>query len=294
MSGAAIHLACLALVGLDFACRTWRTQLVLYGLGHRLPFREVLVQSAIGEAASSLTPLRAGGEPARIWAMARQGIPGRVALVAVGIELLATSAVIVLVAIVLGVTVASDWWAATGPDLLRSAARGWRWLVLIAAVTVVAWLVVRQLRPDLLHAAGQELAATRGHLRDLPAWIYLANVPITLINIAARVAILPLLAQTMTQPPPLAATVVGSFALLYVQALVPTPAGAGAVELGFLGGAAGDLGAAEAELLLIWRLYTTVLGTVLGVVAGAWRFHANAIALVRGWVGRAASDAGSG
>ena len=280
MSDLAIHLTCLALVGLDFVCRTWRTQLFLRGLGHRLPFREVLVQSAIGETASSLTPLRAGGEPARIWAMARQGVPARVGLVCVGIELLATSVVILLVALLLGATIAAEWWAAAGPELVRSAARGWRWIAAIAAVTIVAWLVVRRLRPDLLHAAREELAASRGHLRDLPAWVYVANVPITVVNIGARVAILPLLAQTLVQPPPLAATVVGSFVLLYAQAVIPTPAGAGAVELGFLGGAAGNLGAGEAELLLGWRLYTTVLGSALGVIAAAWRFHADVLAFV--------------
>ena len=280
MSGATIHLTCLALVALDFVARTWRTQLFLGGLGHRLPFHEVLVQSAIGETASSLTPLRAGGEPARIWTMARQGVPARVGLVAVGVELLATSAVIVLTALVLGVTVAPDWWAATGPGLIRAAVRSWPWLAGIAAVTLAAWIAVRRLRPDLLHAAGGELAAARGHLRDLPAWIYVANVPITLVNIAARVAILPLLVQALDQPPPLAATVVGSFALLYAQAVIPTPAGAGAVELGFLGGAAGNLGAAEAEILIVWRLYTTVLGTALGVAFAAWRFHADVLSFV--------------
>jgi uncharacterized membrane protein YbhN (UPF0104 family) len=280
MSGTTIHLACLALVALDFAARTWRTQLFLWKLRHPLPFREVLVQSAIGEAASSLTPLRAGGEPARIWAMARQGVPARVGIVAVGVELLATSAVIVLTAIVLGVTVAPDWWAATGPGLVRAAVGSWPWLAGIAGATLVAWLVVRGFRPDLLHAAGGELAAARGHLRDVPGWLYVVNVPITLVNIAARVAILPLLAQALDQPPPLAATVVGSFALLYAQAVIPTPAGAGAVELGFLGGAAGNLGAAETQLLVVWRLYTTVLGTVGGLALGAWRFHADVLTFV--------------
>ena len=280
MSGSTIHVACLALVVLDFVARTWRTQLFLGRLGHRLPFREVLVQSAFGETASSLTPLRAGGEPARIWAMARQGVPARVGLVAVGIELVATSAVIVLTAVVLGITVAPDWWAATGPGLIRAAARSWPWLAGIAALTLVAWLAVRRLRPDLLHAVAGELAAARGHLRDVPGWVYVANVPVTLLNIGARVAILPVLAQTLDHPPPLAATVVGSFALLYAQAVIPTPAGAGAVELGFLGGAAGNLGVAEAELLVVWRLYTTVLGTVLGVVLAAWRFHADVVSFV--------------
>ena len=286
MSDVAIHLTCVALVVVDFVARTWRTQLFLHGLGQRLSFAEVLVQSAIGETASSLTPMRAGGEPARIWTMTQQGVPARVGLVAVGIELVSTSAIIMLTAAVLGVTIAADWWAATGPELLGAAARSWPWLAAILGASLVAWLLVRRFRPGLLHAAGEELTAARGHLRDIPLWIHAVNVPITLVNIGARVAILPLLALTLHQPPPLAATVVGSFALLYSQALIPTPAGAGAIELGFLGGAAGNLGAAETELLFAWRVYTTVLGAALGIVLAAWRFHTNLVGFVARRLGR--------
>ncbi|MBA2626785.1 MAG: hypothetical protein H0U85_02160 [Gemmatimonadales bacterium] len=56
----------------------------------------------------------------------------------------------------------------------------------------------------------------------------------------------------------------GSFALLYVQLLLPTPSGAGAVELGFLGGAAGELGKGEGALLVAWRFYTNGVGLILG------------------------------
>jgi uncharacterized membrane protein YbhN (UPF0104 family) len=57
----------------------------------------------------------------------------------------------------------------------------------------------------------------------------------------------------------------GSFALLYSQLVLPTPSGAGVVELGFLGGAAGDLGDHQAWLLLAWRFYTNGLGVLLGI-----------------------------
>jgi uncharacterized membrane protein YbhN (UPF0104 family) len=53
--------------------------------------------------------------------------------------------------------------------------------------------------------------------------------------------------------------------LLYSQMVLPTPSGAGAVELGFLGGAAGDLGQNGGLLLLTWRFYTNGVGVLLGV-----------------------------
>lgn len=275
MSGPAAHLLCLLLVVLDFVARTVRTQLFLRGLGFQRSFRDVLVQSALGETASSLTPLRAGGEPARVWLMRHQGIPAGVGVVAVGIELLATSVIILLVAVGLGFTIGGEWWETAGPSLISSATRSWPWLAAILVATLVAWTLVERFRPDLTHGAGAELKTARRHLRDLPMWVYLVTAPITVVNIGARVAILPVLALTLPHPPPLAATIVGSFALLYAQAIIPTPAGAGAVELGFLGGAAGSMGVEEARLLLQWRLYTTIVGTVLGVVLTVAKFHTN-------------------
>ena len=68
------------------------------------------------------------------------------------------------------------------------------------------------------------------------------------------------------------------------------PAGAGAVEPGFLAGAAGDPGTGEAELLVGWRLDTTVLGSALGVVAVIWRFHVGVMAFVRRRSGRPPTD----
>jgi uncharacterized membrane protein YbhN (UPF0104 family) len=90
-----------------------------------------------------------------------------------------------------------------------------------------------------------------------------------LINLGTRVAILPVLALTLPNPPPMGPLALGSFALLYSQLVLPTPSGAGAVELGFLGGAAGDLGADEGWLLLAWRLYTNGIGVMLGVALAA-------------------------
>ena len=97
----------------------------------------------------------------------------------------------------------------------------------------------------------------------------MASIPLSFINLATRVAILPVLALTLPSPPAMGPLVLGSFALLYSQLVLPTPSGAGAVELGFLGGAAGDLGSGEGWLLLAWRLYTNGIGVILGVVLAA-------------------------
>src|SRR5674476_1399022 len=76
----------------------------------------------------------------------------------------------------------------------------------------------------------------------MPAWPLLASAPLTLLGLAARVAILPVLALTLPFPPPIGPLTFGSFALLYAQILVPTPSGAGVIDMGFVGGAVGNLG----------------------------------------------------
>jgi uncharacterized membrane protein YbhN (UPF0104 family) len=77
---------------------------------------------------------------------------------------------------------------------------------------------------------------------------------------------LPVLALALPDHPPVGVMMVGSFVLLYSQLVLPTPAGVGAVELGFLAGLAGDLGSGEGELLVAWRFYTVGAGALLGAI----------------------------
>jgi uncharacterized membrane protein YbhN (UPF0104 family) len=99
----------------------------------------------------------------------------------------------------------------------------------------------------------------------MPRWPLIVSLPLSVIAMATRIAILPVLALTLSSPPAAGPLIFGSFALLYSQMVLPTPSGAGVVELGFLGGAAGELGAGEGWILLAWRFYTNGIGVLLGV-----------------------------
>ena len=58
----------------------------------------------------------------------------------------------------------------------------------------------------------------------------------------------------------------GSLALLHAPLVVPLPSGGGGIEVAFLSGFAGDFGPGhQVMMLLLWRFYTTILLTVLGV-----------------------------
>jgi uncharacterized membrane protein YbhN (UPF0104 family) len=259
------HAICLGLVGVDLAARSWRIKFFLRGIGHRVTFRESLTLNAWGDAASAVTPLRFGGEPARLAGMLRSRVPPPAAFVAIGYEVLLEYPAIGIATAVLAWRYAPGWWQIASPGLARTGQHAWQWVTIVALLSIVAWLAGRRLGRTFIGRAERPVRRVRVYWRRMPRWPAAASVPFTLISAGARVAILPVLTLTLPEPLPLGPVALGSFALLYSQLLLPTPSGAGVVDLGFLGGAAGNLGPGDALLLLAWRMYTNGIGVILGV-----------------------------
>jgi uncharacterized membrane protein YbhN (UPF0104 family) len=264
------HLICLGLVAADLLARAWRIQWIIRGLGHRISLWDSFVLNAFGDAACALTPLRIGGEPARLAGMLRSRVPAPAAFVAISLEVLAAWPVIIVAAGWLAWRYAPEWWQEAGPRLSAAAAAAWPWVV---AVAILSWLAWRSARQKVSSPAARQLRRpvrrAMVYWRRMPRWPLVASVPMSLVNLATRVAILPVLALALPDPPPIGPLALGSFALLYSQLVLPTPSGAGAVELGFLGGAVGDLGIGQGRLLFAWRLYTNGIGVILGIVLAA-------------------------
>jgi uncharacterized membrane protein YbhN (UPF0104 family) len=263
------HLICLGLVAADLLARAWRIQWIVRGLGHRMTVKDAFVLNAFGDAACALTPLRIGGEPARLAGMLRSGVPATAAFVGISFEVLAAWPVIIVAAGWLIWRYAPAWWLSAGPALSAEAARAWPWVVLVVVLSVVAWGYARRFSSPVSRQLRRPVRRILVYWRRMPWWPLLASAPLSLVNLVTRVAILPVLALTLTNPPALGPMTLGSFALLYSQMVLPTPSGAGPVELGFLGGAAGDLGDGQGWLLLAWRFYTSGLGVLLGVLIAA-------------------------
>lgn len=259
------HLICVALVGLDLLARAWRIQWIVQGLGHRMTVKDALILNAFGDAACALTPLRIGGEPARLAGMLRSRVPAPAAFVGISLEVLAAWPVILGAAGWLVWRYAPAWWASAGPRLVAAAERAWPWVALVVVASAIIWVYARRVASPMSRQLRRPVRRALVYWRRMPTWPLLASIPLSLINLVTRVAILPVLALTLATPPELGPATLGSFALLYSQLLLPTPSGAGAVELGFLGGAAGDLGQNEGWLLLAWRFYTNGIGVLLGV-----------------------------
>jgi uncharacterized membrane protein YbhN (UPF0104 family) len=278
------HLICLGLVGADLLARAWRIQWLVRGLGQRITLWDSFVLNAFGDAACALTPLRLGGEPARLAGMLRSRVPAPAAFVAISLEVLAAWPVIIVAAGWLAWRYAPEWWNEAGPRLSAAAMTAWPWVLAVVVLSALAW---RSARQKVASPAARQLRRpvrrAMVYWRRMPRWPLVASVPMSLINLGTRVAILPVLALTLPSPPPMGPLALGSFALLYSQLVLPTPSGAGAVELGFLGGAAGDLGADDGWLLLTWRLYTNGIGVVLGVALAARIYGWPALRQLAGW-----------
>ncbi|MGE0353603.1 MAG: YbhN family protein [Gemmatimonadales bacterium] len=258
------HLICVGLVLADLFARAWRIQWLARGLGYRLRFRDAFTVNAFGDAACAVTPMRLGGEPARLGGLLRAGIPPAAAFVAITYEVLAAWPVILLTAFVVGWRYAPDWWHDTAPRVGAALREAWIWLVVVVALTLLAWVWVKLRAPAATRHLKRPVRRALVHWRQMQSWSVAAGLPMTLVNVVTRVAILPVLVSSLPDPPALGPVLVGSFALLYSQLILPTPSGAGMVDLGFLAGAAGELGTAEGGLLLAWRFYTTGIGVLLG------------------------------
>lgn len=269
-----VHLLALAAVAADFLGRAARVVLLSRGVGHRVRFSTSLWAMFAGEAAGAVTPSKAGAAPAKIAVLTRDrmdvGTGGAVMVgetMAEAIALLplailalvflpggrtgAYAALAFTVLVVVGVV--ALYWVARLP--LR-AAPGW-WLRV--GLSERRWRVLRVVARRFRH---------RSKALEHLSWTTMALVLLaTMVHIAGRLAILPLLGLGRVDGDGLAALVGWTFLLLYGGAMIPTPAGGGAIEAGFamaLGGVIPD--ADMGALLVWWRFYTLYLPAVIGAV----------------------------
>lgn len=260
-------LAALGLVAGDILVRALRLRTLLGGVPPATVGSAVAV-NAYGDAASAVTPARLGGEPARFLGLRERGVPIPAILVVLATERvvdMGLAAVVTVIAIsFLGargfgeVTAFLDRF--TSPEVLP-------WVLAVAALVVAFAGVAVWFRRRIPPTARESLREALTHARTIAGPRLLAAIGLTGLSMAARVAILPVLmwgAGALTDP---LAAAVGSFGLIYAQLVLPTPAGAGGVELAFVVGLAPHLMAAEvASLLIAWRVLTLVIPAGLGGV----------------------------
>lgn len=268
------QLAALALCGADVLVRGIRLRLLVPG-AHELSLWRAITINAYGDAASAITPGRLGGDPARFVGFRRVGVDATRAIAGLAVEALIDWVLLAVAVVILGLVLADT--AAAGARHLVTLATGPTARLLVAVVLVLvavsAW-AARRYRRRIPPGATQSLAAAWQRARQLGWRAATLAATLTAVSMALRTAILPVLAAAHLGPDAAAvgSLILGSFALLYGQLLLPVPAGAGAVELGFVGGFAGTLSpGALAALLVAWRVYTLIVPAGLGalLLAGA-------------------------
>ena len=262
------HVLALLLLALDCAARVWRIQLATWAAGGALSFTDALRLNLYGEAASTLTPNRLGGEPARFLGMTWSGVRPVTALVALGVEVAAEWPVFGLVVVVLGVHYLPDWSDRAARWLGHSLARDLLTVELVALVVLLAIYGLQRLARAgaIRHRVRRQWRVAIAHVRRAPWWVLGVGAVLTFVSLTARALVLPALAWGLAGAPSFGEMFFGALALLQAGLLVPLPSGGGGIEVAFLAGFAGDFPPGQkVVLLLLWRFYTVVLLTVLGV-----------------------------
>ena len=141
------------------------------------------------------------------------------------------------------------------------------WVLAVAAVLALGGVAAYRLRHRFPPVVEQSLREALRETRRLSAGVVATAAGLTALSMLARVAILPVLLLAYVPVADPLPVFVGSFALIYSQLFLPTPGGAGGVELGFVVSTAPLLPSEDvAGLLITWRVYSLLLPAGLGLV----------------------------
>jgi uncharacterized membrane protein YbhN (UPF0104 family) len=261
------HLLALGALALDVVVRAWRIQLAAWTAGGGLRFWPAVRLNLYGEAASTLTPNRLGGEAARFAGLTQAGLRPVTALVSLGVEVAAEWPVFLILVGVLVVHYVPNWRLAAQLWLRRHLATDLVMLELAAlAALLVVYLIQRLAKPGAIrHRVRRQWRVAIAHVRRAPLWVQLVNAVLTAVSLVSRALILPALAWGLPNAPPFGEMVFGAMALLASPLLVPLPSGGGGIEVAFLSGFAGEFGDHAVRMLVWWRFYSVILLTVTGV-----------------------------
>src|SRR4051794_41464173 len=124
MTALQAHLICIVLVAVDLLARAWRIQWIVQGFGHQMSVKDAFVLNAFGDAACALTPLRIGGEPARLAGMLPGRGPPTAAFVGISLGGLSARAVLIISAALVGWGDGPGLWARVGAPPPAAAGQG--------------------------------------------------------------------------------------------------------------------------------------------------------------------------
>ena len=263
LAAPSVHVAIVSLLVVEAVLRAVRIRLLLPRAGG-LSLWQAVEANAYGEAAGAVSPGRIAAEPARFYGLRRFGVGSASAIVALAVERVIDWVLVGAVAVVLVAAFGVDGYRGA-IELAGKLGSMWKWVVPVVLLMVPCAAGMWWYRKRRPRAAVPGLMARASEaFRELPQRDLLFVSAITFVSIVARTSILPILLIPLDIEANAGVVILGSFTLIYSQLLLPTPSGAGGVELGFAAGFAflpvGEL----AALMIMWRMYTLVLGAVFG------------------------------
>jgi uncharacterized membrane protein YbhN (UPF0104 family) len=276
------HLLGLSTVVIEVAARAQKLVWSAQALGLRLPFVTAVRTSLGGDFGAAITPARSGAEPARYLILAEAKLaPASVLLIlfaelfleAVSLAIVVAITAVVfhsagpvlgaLVGVVGGYSMFVLAIGALGLLLSRRSASGPppRWALRLRLHSGRWRVVQRWLR---------QVRRTVNQIKDVDLGPAALSLLASVVHVAIRLAVLPVLVLTTVPGLPLAPLALWPFSFMYGAVVVPVPGGGGAVEVAFRA-TLGDIIPASifGAALLWWRFYTFYIYILLGaLVAG--------------------------
>jgi uncharacterized protein (TIRG00374 family) len=274
------HFILLGVALLELGARAGKVWLSAASLRIPMTFGTALRASAGGDFGAAITPSRTGAEPARYLIMTEAGMPSANIVLVIFAELFLEMISLALVA-------AAMFFVFRGAGAMITGMVGLvaMYATFVLGTGALGFMLARRgtngpppkwaqrigLHAGRWRAVQRSLRQLRSGIegmRHMRIGIALTALGASLVHLALRLAILPIIVYSFGVKSPAAPLILWPVALMYGSVLVPVPAGGGAIEVAFkeaLGGAipASVFGAS----LIWWRFYTFYLYIILGALA---------------------------
>ncbi|HEX6316052.1 MAG TPA: lysylphosphatidylglycerol synthase transmembrane domain-containing protein [Gemmatimonadaceae bacterium] len=273
------HVAALGAVLFELTLRSAKIAFSARACGIPLQFGTAARATLGGDFATAITPARIGAEPARFLVLREAGVPAAPALLVLFLELLIELVSLVIIAgLLLAVLPASG-------ALKGVAAMVGGYATVVLGLGVGAWALSRRTTygppPPWARAIGIGAGVWRRvqhglrNLRGSVEAVRHARWPVmgmslacSVAHISGRLMTLPIIVESLGADANLTSLILWPLVLLYGGALIPAPAGGGAMEFGFSALMDDVLGAdVLAASLIWWRFYSYYIYVLFGAFA---------------------------
>jgi uncharacterized protein (TIRG00374 family) len=273
------HLAALGAVAFELTLRSAKIALSARACGIPLQFGTAARATLGGDFATAITPARIGAEPARFLVLREARVPTSRALLVLFLELLIELVSLVVIASILLMVLPK-----TGA-LKGVAAMVGGYATVVIGLGAGAWAISRRRShgppPTWARSIGMGAGVWRRvqvslrHMRDSvdavrharPSMMA-ASLACSVLHIGGRLMTLPIIIYALGADVPLTSLILWPLVLLYGGALIPAPAGGGAMEFGF-SAIMRDILPLDvmAAALIWWRFYSYYIYVLLGAFA---------------------------